>query len=46
VALYFPNSARMGNRATDLGPDFLAGEILEESIENWFSYLLSGFGIE
>ena len=40
---YFPNRARKSNRTTVLELDFHAAEVLEENIESWFSYLLSGF---
>jgi hypothetical protein len=40
---YFPNHARKSNRTTVLELDFHAAEVLEENIESWFSYLLSGF---
>ncbi len=42
-ARYFPNPARAGNRAVFLELEVAATQILEEDIENWFTYLLSGF---
>ena len=40
---YFPNHVRKSNRTTVLELDIHAAEVLEENIESWFSYLLSGF---
>lgn len=40
---YFPNRARKSNRTLVLELDFHPAEVLEENIESWFSYLLSGF---
>lgn len=42
-ARYFSISAQRRNRITFLDLDFHAAEILEEDIEDWFCYLLSGF---
>jgi hypothetical protein len=40
---YFPNRSRKGSRMTVLDLDLHPMEILEEDIQNWISYLLSGF---
>jgi hypothetical protein len=40
---YFPNRARKSNRTTVLELDFRPAEVLEQNIESWFSYLVSGF---
>jgi hypothetical protein len=40
---YFPNHVRNSNPTKVLELDFHAAEVLEENIESWFSYLLSGF---
>jgi hypothetical protein len=45
-ARYLANPEQMENRATCLGLDFQAAEILEQKIENWLSCLLSGFGMK
>ena len=40
---YFPNRTRKSHQTKVLELDFHAAEVLEENIESWFSYLLSGF---
>ena len=40
---YFPNRARKSNRTLVLELDFHPAEVLDENIESWLSYLLSGF---
>jgi hypothetical protein len=40
---YFPNHSRKGARLTVFDQDFRPAEILEEDIQSWISYLLSGF---
>ena len=40
---YFPSRTRRSDRTTVLELDIHPAEILEENIESWFSYLLSGF---
>jgi hypothetical protein len=40
---FFPNRSRKGARVTVFEQDFQPAEILEEDIQSWISYLLSGF---
>jgi hypothetical protein len=40
---FFPNHSRKGVRVTVFEQDFHPAEILEEDIQSWISYLLSGF---
>jgi hypothetical protein len=40
---FFTNPSRTQSRTTFLEEEFHAAEILDDSIQSWFSYLLSGF---